>query len=642
MAAASGPSISPSKSAPPSLMSSTERSPSRGIYVSSDLPPGFLTPAPSAEDLPSIPENHLSYSEFDREFNLDKASTEIDNLRTKELSTKFRENVQVGLHLLLNEEPEIIKKFVLFCKTSKESIAHAVRSISKRLEAGGRVYLVGVGSSGRVAIDIAVRMRNICPNLKCFGIIGGGDSALIYPQEDFEDSADEGTKVARNLKLCENDVIILISASGTATFNVGFGHEAANQKAKVYYFFNSGTVPPRTDRLFNRDTNKVIPMSIDIGPQAIPGSTRLQGYTIARLCLTHLMQKTLAHLKKLPFQELSPENLSTRLDNVVEKINSLVLLLSRIVKDEKEILSHTLFDESPSLQKTAGFITWLGTKSTLRELTVDTVEIPPTFCLIPPRRSTEATKKRAEVHTFLVGTANNREPWEVLVGRDRVESEWAETSQFNLAADGEGLENFSTRPHGKGNLVIGAELLHKGEKISPAMLEKLKEVKQLGGKTGLIVITEDRDPPEVLQLNGLLDHLIVIDSLEDDPLGLTFSQTLKWVCNLISNGSMILLGKVHGNYMVDVEPSNGKLIFRAKHIVKSIWQMYNPGFISDEEVYRRVVIVINRQSELKEEGQTTPSTVKIVLAMMHRKCSFEEALIHLKNVKENLEALFKE
>lgn len=44
----------------------------------------------------------------------------------------------------------------------------------------------------------------------------------------------------------------------------------------------------------------------------------------------------------------------------------------------------------------------------------------------------------------------------------------------------------------------------------------------------------------------------------------------KLILNMISTGVMIKLGKVYSNYMVDVTPSNEKLVIRAKHIIKEI------------------------------------------------------------------------
>lgn len=42
----------------------------------------------------------------------------------------------------------------------------------------------------------------------------------------------------------------------------------------------------------------------------------------------------------------------------------------------------------------------------------------------------------------------------------------------------------------------------------------------------------------------------------------------KLVLNMLSTGTMIKLGKVYGNLMVDVRPTNAKLIVRAKNIIK--------------------------------------------------------------------------
>lgn len=42
----------------------------------------------------------------------------------------------------------------------------------------------------------------------------------------------------------------------------------------------------------------------------------------------------------------------------------------------------------------------------------------------------------------------------------------------------------------------------------------------------------------------------------------------KMILNMLSTGAMIKLGKVYGNLMVDVQPTNKKLVVRAKRIVK--------------------------------------------------------------------------
>lgn len=41
----------------------------------------------------------------------------------------------------------------------------------------------------------------------------------------------------------------------------------------------------------------------------------------------------------------------------------------------------------------------------------------------------------------------------------------------------------------------------------------------------------------------------------------------KMVCNMLSTAAMVRAGKVYGNLMVDVKPTNAKLVDRARRIV---------------------------------------------------------------------------
>jgi N-acetylmuramic acid 6-phosphate (MurNAc-6-P) etherase len=141
--------------------------------------------------------------------------------------------------------------------------------MKEKIGRGGRVFLVGSGSSGRVGIDIAAKCGIKFPTIKkqIEGVIAGGDSALIRAKEGFEDSEADGEAALKDYNLGPNDTVILISASGSASFNAGCGHFAANRDAGVYYFYNSNNIPMRTQRLFERKINPVIPLCVDIYPK---------------------------------------------------------------------------------------------------------------------------------------------------------------------------------------------------------------------------------------------------------------------------------------------------------------------------------------------------------------------------------------
>ncbi|KIP24236.1 hypothetical protein [Bacillus thuringiensis] len=44
----------------------------------------------------------------------------------------------------------------------------------------------------------------------------------------------------------------------------------------------------------------------------------------------------------------------------------------------------------------------------------------------------------------------------------------------------------------------------------------------------------------------------------------------KLICNMLSTASMVRLGKIYGNLMVDVQLTNEKLVERAKRIVMEV------------------------------------------------------------------------
>ncbi len=194
-----------------------------------------------------------------------------------------------GMQLLLKVDENIIKDLELFI----DFIAEVVPQYAELIRLGGRIILVGSGPGARIGIDIAANCRSKFLKAKehIKAVTAGGDSALIKSKEGFEDSEADGESALKDYNLGPKDTVILISESGSSSFNVGCGHFSANMGANVLYFFNSKNIPSRTKRLFDRKVNPVIPICIDIGPP-IEGSTPLQGATLTEACLEALLAST--------------------------------------------------------------------------------------------------------------------------------------------------------------------------------------------------------------------------------------------------------------------------------------------------------------------------------------------------------------
>ncbi len=96
----------------------------------------------------------------------------------------------------------------------------------------------------------------------------------------------------------------------------------------------------------------------------------------------------------------------------------------------------------------------------------------------------------------------------------------------------------------------------------------------------------------------------------------------KMICNMISTGCMIRFGKVYENLMVDVQPTNEKLVIRAKRIIAEA-----------------VHCSLDEADVLFEKSR---HEVKIAILMGCRNCSYEEAVEYLHQTNGNVqEAIFR-
>ncbi len=103
---------------------------------------------------------------------------------------------------------------------------------------------------------------------------------------------------------------------------------------------------------------------------------------------------------------------------------------------------------------------------------------------------------------------------------------------------------------------------------TPFVRGALERARTRGAVTALIACSE---PPEAMRLVADICILPIVG-----PEALTGSTRLKagtatkLVCNMITTGAMIRIGKSYGNLMVDVRASNAKLTDRAERMVMSV------------------------------------------------------------------------
>lgn len=581
---------------------------------------------------------YMPYQEFKQKFKLGSASTEKLNPHTAKLSQVMHKDLVQGLELLLSVEQAVIHGY-------EQHITHLctvlVPQLKISLQQKGRIFLVGSGSSGRLAIDLAAKAKICSPELgsNVISIIAGGDAAIVRAKEGFEDSEADGKAAIAYVNVTSHDTVILISGSGSASFNVGCGQHAADSGAAVYYFYNSTQVPERTVQLFNRKTNPVIPLLVDIGPQAIAGSTRLQAATLAIVCLGTALFKAFK-------QEDSTESCASDIANgmriALTKIHEQLPAIQKIIDSQVRAFSnpHSNFRQLQDIFM-CGYVTMIATPCAIREAFIDTSETAPTFSTNPLRRESECKKKRAEFQAYVCGTPDNATAWECLLGRSLNVEHKAEAMQFLIAAEGNGNNSYINRPKGNGNVVIGIIKLPHDMDYVDTLLKALQDTKQEGADTSIIVLASYKLSHIQRQVfTELCDVAVLLEDIPLDAYGLIDTCALKMILNLISNGSMVLMNKVYGNRMIDVNPSNNKLIDRAMRLISEIWQEAFPRkTIDDETLYHYVQQLQAQKKTRQEEGLYTPSVVNMGLNLLYHNKTPDDFDEMMKIITANQERL---
>ena len=174
------------------------------------------------------------------------------------------------------------RKVVSAVHKERERIAHGVEIIVSALKKGGRLILVGAGTSGRLGVIEATEMPTTfgTPSRLVHAIMAGGQDAVFRTREGVEDNFEEGARSIARLRVSKRDVVIGVSASGITQFVRGALTGARKKSARIIFV----TCWPGTE-LQNFVDLIIAPA---VGAEVIAGSTRLKAGTATKMVLNML------------------------------------------------------------------------------------------------------------------------------------------------------------------------------------------------------------------------------------------------------------------------------------------------------------------------------------------------------------------
>lgn len=184
------------------------------------------------------------------------------------------------------------RKVVAAVQRERERIAHGVEIIVSALRKGGRILLVGAGTSGRLGVIEATEMPTTfgTPMRLVHAIMAGGQDAVFKTREGAEDNFEEGGRSVARARVSKRDVVIGVSASGITQFVRGALTSARKKGARIIFI----TCWPGTE-LQNFVDLIIAPA---VGAEVIAGSTRLKAGTATKMVLNMLTTISMIRIGK--------------------------------------------------------------------------------------------------------------------------------------------------------------------------------------------------------------------------------------------------------------------------------------------------------------------------------------------------------
>ena len=194
-----------------------------------------------------------------------------------------------------------------------------------KMKAGGRLFYIGAGTSGRLGVVDASE----CPPTFgvpfdwVVGVIAGGDGAIRKSVENAEDDTEQAWKDLEKYNINEKDVLVGIAASGTTPYVVG-GLKAANANglSTGCIVCNSGS-PIAAEAKY--------PVEVVTGPEFLTGSTRMKAGTAQKLVLNMLSTSVMIQLGRVKGNKMVDMQLSN--DKLVDR--GIKMVMKETGLDEK-------------------------------------------------------------------------------------------------------------------------------------------------------------------------------------------------------------------------------------------------------------------------------------------------------------------
>ncbi len=205
------------------------------------------------------------------------------------------------------------------------ALARLIDTVAARIQAGGRLFYAGAGTSGRLSLLDAVECRptfGVEPGL-IIPLLAGGPNAFIQAEEGAEDNEAAARAALHEHGFTARDTLVGIAASGSTPFTLAALRHAAGLGGLTGAIVNN----------HGSAMAKAADIAVEIlsGPEIIAGSTRLSAGSTEKIALNILSSAVMIRLGKT----FGPFMVDMRASNAKLRQRALRMVMALTDADER-------------------------------------------------------------------------------------------------------------------------------------------------------------------------------------------------------------------------------------------------------------------------------------------------------------------
>lgn len=245
---------------------------------------------------------------------------------TTEASSFYDDLEKMSVADLLRNINDEDKKVPFAVEKAIPQIERLVEAIVPKMRAGGRLFYIGAGTSGRLGVVDASECPPTygVPQGMVVGLIAGGDAAVRRSVEHAEDDETQAWKDLLSHDINSKDTLIGIAASGRTPYVVG-GLRDARQ-----HDITTGCITCNEDSVVAKFSD--FPVEVVVGPEFVTGSTRMKSGTAQKLVLNMISTSVMIQLGKVRGNKMVDLQLSN--NKLVKRAVRMVMEATGVEEEE--------------------------------------------------------------------------------------------------------------------------------------------------------------------------------------------------------------------------------------------------------------------------------------------------------------------